>query len=126
VLRSYTAVFATLALALTFVESPFLHTHQHESTQRHPGAFLHFHYHVKSIHPAGSEHEFRDLDPNDDAQLQNWFSATHADEGLTPVVLTESVCVDVPEGDEYTLDAPLQNGHDPPLLCTKGPRAPPA
>ena len=123
-LRSSTAVFATLALVLTFIEAPFLHTHQHESTQRHPGAFLHFHYHLKSVQPGGG-HEFRDLDPNDDAQQQNWFSATQTDEGLTPVVLTKSVSVEAPEGDEHTLDAPLQQGHDPPLLCSKSPRAPP-
>ena len=27
---------------------------------------------------------------------------------------------------ERSLDAPLQKGHDPPLLCSKSPRAPPA
>ena len=124
-LRSSTAVFSAFALLLTFVQAPALHTHQHEATQRHSGGFLHFHFHLRSVHP-GAGREFRNLDPDDDAQFQNWFSATSADAGLSPVVLTESFCITAPESSERSLDAPLQKGHDPPLLCSKSPRAPPA
>jgi len=35
------------------VEALFWHTHQHESTQRHPGAFLHFIL-KKPVHPGAA------------------------------------------------------------------------
>jgi hypothetical protein len=81
---------------------------------------------LKSVHPVGGGSEFRGLDPDDDAQLQNWFSATPADAGLSPVVLAEGLCLAAPEGNEWVIEAPLQVGHDPPPLCGSSPRAPPA
>jgi hypothetical protein len=114
-----------LALCLAFVQAPFQHVHQHEATQKHPGAFLHLH--LESVSPAGHGPEFRNLDPDDDAQLQDWLSATtSSDAGLTSVVLAESVCVRAPELSGRTAEAPLPHGYDPPLLCIKNPRAPPA
>ena len=124
-MRPTTAILVNLALCLGFVQAPFLHVHQHESTQRHPGAFLHLH--LESVHPAGGGPEFRNLDPDDDAQLQNWFSANiPSDAWLNSVVLAESVCVHAPEISGWTAAAPLPHGYDPPRLCIKNPRAPPA
>jgi len=102
-----------------------MHTHRHEATQRHAGAFLHFHLHLSSVHSKGAGLEFQGLDPDDDAQLQNWCAAAPADAGLSPAVLTECLSVATPEGGERTLDAPQQKNHDPPLLFNKSPRAPP-
>lgn len=124
-MRQFTAIVLSLALCLAFVQAPFLHIHQHEATQKHPGAFLHLHF--GSVQPARHGPEFRNLDPDDDAVFHNWFSATtSSDAGLTPVVLAESVCVHAPEISGWTAEAPLPHGYDPPLLCIKNPRAPPA
>ena len=114
----------SFALGVAFIQAPFLHVHQHETTQRHPGALLHLH--LRSVHPTGSGPEFRNLDPDDDAQHQNWFSATSADAGLAPVILAKAYAISVPEFNEWTVEAPRLNGHDPPLLCIRNPRAPPA
>jgi hypothetical protein len=124
--RRVTAILTSVVLLLTFVEAPSLHTHQHEVTQRHPGRLLHLHLHLRSNHPAGGGPEFRGLDPDDDAQLQSWFSATAADSGLFPVILADGFCLPIPERSGLPVEAPLPAGHDPPLLCSRSPRAPPA
>ena len=123
-MRPFTAILLTFALGLAFIEAPFLHVHEHEATQKHSGALLHLH--LKSAQPVGSGSAFRNLDPDDDAQLQNWFSATSTVAGLTPVILVEAHCVSLPEFSGWTDQAPLYSGHDPPLLCIRNPRAPPA
>ncbi|HXP84236.1 MAG TPA: hypothetical protein VN841_05925 [Bryobacteraceae bacterium] len=123
-MRPFTAIAVSLALCFAFVQAPFLHVHQHEATQKHPGAFLHLH--LESVHPAGRGPEFRSLDPDDDAQFHNWFSATSADDELSSAILAESVCIQAPEISGWTAAAPLPHGYDPPRLCIKNPRAPPA
>ena len=124
-MRTSSSILVSLALLVAFVEAPFLHTHQHESTQRHAGAFLHFH--LKSVHPIGTSPEFRDLDPNEDAQFQSWFSATATDSGsITPVIHAEPFTLPAPELSGWSTETPLRTGHDPPLLSPRSPRAPPA
>jgi hypothetical protein len=114
----------SFALCLAFVEAPFLHVHQHEAAQRHPGALLHLH--LRSVQPLGNGPEFRNLDPDDDAQFQDWFSATSTDTGLNPAIVAETYSISAPEFSGWTVEAPLSNGHDPPLLCIRNSRAPPA
>jgi hypothetical protein len=123
-MRAFAVIVVSLALLFAFVQAPFLHTHQHEATQRHPGTFLHLH--LKSFQPAGTGREFRLLDPNDDAVFQNWFSATPTDSGLTPVILLEHLGLAAPERRAWMVEAPLQIGRAPPLLSAKSPRGPPA
>ena len=123
-MRSPTAILVNLALLLAFVEAPFLHIHQHEATQRHPGPILHLH--LKSVHSLGSGPEIQGLDPDDDAQFQNWFSAAGTDSALTVVVLTERFRISGPEHSGWAVEAPLQVGHDPPISYARNPRAPPA
>jgi hypothetical protein len=48
-------------LALTFLQAPFQHVHEHESTQHHPHGFIHSHF----PHHRSSAAEFDDLDPDD-------------------------------------------------------------
>jgi len=122
--RTSTSVLLSLALLVAFVEAPFLHTHQHEATQRHAGAFLHFH--VRSAHPIGRSPEFRGLDPNEDAQYQAWFSATATDSGsMIPVIHAEPFSLPAPEPSEWSIETPRRTGHDPPLISPRSPRAPP-
>jgi hypothetical protein len=35
--RSFLCILVNLSLALAFVQAPFLHVHQHESTEKHAG-----------------------------------------------------------------------------------------
>ena len=114
-----------LALVLAFVQAPFLHVHQHESTENHPGAFLHTHFaHVEVTH--STQPELRDLDPDDDAQFQNWYSAATSDSAFTPVILASLFSVPTPELTNCHTIAVEPSAHGPPLLNTATPRAPPA
>jgi hypothetical protein len=121
--RPLISILANLALLVAFLEAPFLHIHQHEATQRHPGAFLHFH--LKTLHFAGSGPEFQSLDPDDDVLLQTWVSASPINSGLIPIILAEPFLLTVPEQSGWTVDAPPHTGHDPPLILLQNPRAPP-
>jgi hypothetical protein len=122
--RPLTAIPVSLALLLAFVQAPFLHTHQHEATQRHAGPL--FHLHLKLFHATSRGSEFRALDPDDDALSQSWFADTPHDPGSSPVILAVRLGVSAPEHSGWTVGPPPQMGHDPPLLCIKNPRAPPA
>lgn len=120
-----TAILVSLALLGAFIEAPFLHIHQHEATQRHPGAFIHLH--IESRHSSSGGPELRGLDPNEDAIPQGWFSATSTDSGLnTSIILTEPFRFEIPERTGWIVEGPLPVGHDPPLLFARSPRPPPA
>jgi hypothetical protein len=125
VVRAYQSAVLVLAMFVAFIEAPFLHTHQHESTQHHSGPV--FHLHLRSIQHSGNGPEFRGLNPDDDAQFQSWLSLTPTH--LTPVapaVPAQFFTVPALEASRSTVDAPQQRGHDPPPLTTQNPRAPPA
>jgi len=115
----------SLAVLIAFVEAPFLHTHQHEATQRHPGPV--FHLHLKLAHAASNTREFRGVNPDDDAQIQSWFSVTPADSRyIAPALAAELFSIPILERSKWVVEAPLQIGHDPPLLSPRNPRGPPA
>jgi len=116
-------ILANLALLVAFLEAPYLHVHQHEATQQHPGAFLHFH--LKAAHVFGNSSEFRSLDPDDDALTENWVSAHPIVPDFSPVILAERCSIAEPEQTDYPVEAPKNTGHDPPLKSTISPRAPP-
>lgn len=122
-MRRGICILANLALLVAFLEAPFLHVHQHEATQQHPGAFLHFH--LKSVHAVGNSSEFRGLDPNDDALSENWVSAHPIVPDFSPVILAEHFWLAEPERRGCAVDAPLSTGPDPPLISAKSSRAPP-
>jgi hypothetical protein len=122
--RSFSSILLSLALSLTFAQAPFLHTHQHEATQRHAGAFLHFH--LQSAGMVSRSPELRDLDPDEDAHNDTWFSSTSPDSGsVAPAVLPELLFLPADERHGWTVESRLQTGHDPPPLRIKSPRAPP-
>jgi hypothetical protein len=112
-------------LLLAFLQAPFAHVHEHESTQRHAGAFLHTHFaHIRADHPGRPE--LKGLDPDDDAVFQHWFSATPN----APLVLNVSLCVvpllQPPAQSQWRAEFVRPNAHDPPALAILPPRSPPA
>ena len=118
------SIVLNVALLVAFVQAPFLHTHQHESTQKHAGGFLHVHFRCAT--PVSKSPELRGLDPDEDALYEGWFSAPPADSGsVTPVIHAESFSLPVPEHAGWAEESPLRIGHDPPLICPKSPRGPP-
>jgi hypothetical protein len=123
VARPLTAILLNLALFLAFVQAPFDHTHQHQSTQRHPGPLLHLHF--KSFHAPGRGTVLQAPDPDDDAQFQNWFAVTHHDQGTGPAVLTEHLSLSAAECIGWVAGPLPEMGPDPPRLSAKNPRAPP-
>ena len=122
---SVLCILVNLALVLAFVQAPFLHIHLHESTEKHSGAFLHSHFaHLEASH--STQPALRDLNPDDDAQFQNWFSVTTSDAGFTPVILTSLCSVAAPQITNWRPVAIEPSAHSPPLLNAATPRAPPA
>src|SRR5260370_5749348 len=111
--RRWISILMNLALALTFVQAPFLHVHRHEVTQRHRHGF--FHAHFPHLHPLHSDSPgVRGFDPDDDAVYQQWFSATTVDT-VTPVYLVSTAHTFTPKWtSEPNFDAEIQSGHDPP------------
>lgn len=122
-MRCRICILVNVALLIAFLEAPFLHVHQREATQRHPGAFLHFH--LKTVHALGNSATFQALDPDDDALTENWVSAHPIVPDLSPVTLAESFGSTEPERQGCIVDAPQSTGHDPPLISARSPRAPP-
>jgi hypothetical protein len=110
-------------LALTFVQAPFQHFHEHEENDRHPHGFIHTHFH--HFHRASSKTEFSSIDPDDDAVFQSWYAHVSHDL-IVPVLLLASICdFSVAERSEPYVDRAISGGHDPPLLDRSSPRAPP-
>ena len=124
-MRAYQSAVLALAMFVAFIEAPFLHTHQHESTQHHPGPV--FHLHFPSIEYGGKGPAIRSLNPDDDAQFLSWVSVTPTHLiPAAPALPAEFFTVPPPELRRWTIDARHPRGHDPPPLTTQNPRAPPA
>ena len=124
-MRSSGSILSSLALLVAFVQAPFMHTHLHEATQKHAGGFLHVHF--RPLSPVSTTPELRTLDPNEDVLYEGWFSAPPVNFGpITPLIHAESLALLMPERGGWILETPLRVGHDPPLLCPKSPRGPPA
>jgi hypothetical protein len=114
-----------LALLLAFVQAPISHVHEHESTQHHGGSLLHVHLaHVHAHHSA--QPELRDLDPNDDAVFQQWFSATQIAPQVLTIILSAVPAVPLPLSNKWRAEAIRPSAHDPPQLVALPPRSPPA
>jgi hypothetical protein len=124
--RYFVTILMNLALMLTFIQAPFMHVHAHEETQRHRGGFFHTHFSHHHHHLSASKTaEVSDLDPDDDAIFQHWFSATVSDFS-TPALLPAFVYAVVPTWTSEPFLAPeILSGHDPPRLTCTAPRSPP-
>jgi hypothetical protein len=122
--RSFISMLMNLALALTFVQAPFLHVHEHEDTQRHPGGFFHTHFPHRYL-SASKSPEVRGLDPDDDAVFQQWFSATISDHSIPAFIPTFAYTIAPVWSPEPFLEPNILSGHDPPRLSRAAPRSPP-
>lgn len=123
--RSAVSLLLNLALALAFIQAPFFHVHEHESTKHHPGGLMHCHLpHHGVIEP--SKPALCDFDPDDDAHSQDWFSAAF-DGNQSPAIFELRRLEIVPHRvAEPMTDSLILHGHDPPSLSSSTPRAPPA
>jgi len=123
--RLLTSVVLNAVLLLAFLQAPSLHIHAHESTERHVAGFLHTH--VSHVAGPTSDHaEWRNLDPDDDAQFLSWFLMSPTNWGFAPVILiAPKIVVPLPELSERRTMILRPNAHDPPALDAATPRAPP-
>jgi hypothetical protein len=122
--RSCISILMNLVVALTFLQAPFLHVHEHESTENHSHRFFHTHFQQHHFSVSKSP-EFRGLDPDDDAVFQHWFSATIKDL-FSPVFMLTSIYTVVPiRLSEPFLEPNILSGHDPPRRSRSSPRSPP-
>ncbi len=123
--RVLTSVLAKLALLLAFMQATSLHVHSHEITERHVGGFFHTHLEHAGSH-SGSVPEWRDFDPDDDAQALNWTPANPSDSELAPVILAASYITTPTLGLTARRNIAFRpSAHDPPALDATSPRAPP-
>jgi hypothetical protein len=111
-------------LALTFLQAPFLHVHEHESTEHHPHGFFHTHFPHHHLSDSKSA-EFRGLDPDDDAVFQQWFSATIIDVSAPLFIPTSIYTISAIWLSEPLSERNILSGHDPPRLSSSAPRSPP-
>jgi hypothetical protein len=114
-----------MMLALTFLRAPFMHDHEHEENNSHPGGI--FQAHFAHIEKPSTTPQFRDFDPDDDARDQNWFSAVNANVDLVfavPVDVKTFEFALVSDPEPYA-QLPIESGHDPPVRDQTAPRAPP-
>jgi hypothetical protein len=124
-LRFCVSILMHLVLALTFVQAPFLHVHEHEETQRHRGGFFHTHFPHHHHLSASKAAEVSSLDPDDDAVFQHWFSATVNDFSTPAFIPTYAYAVVPTWTPEPFLAPEILSGHDPPRLTCTAPRSPP-
>lgn len=112
-----------MAIALAFVQSPFMHDHEHEENNGHSGPIFHTHFH--HLEQPSNTHQLRNFDPDDDARDQDWFSVvlTHFEMSLAmPASVNLSYCT--PTSEPFA-EREIASGHDPPRLTQSSPRAPP-
>ena len=119
------AILMNFALAVLFLQAPFLHVHEHESTEHHPHAFLHTHFPHHHRLSTSKTPELRGVDPDDDAVFEQWFSATIS-ELSTPDFIPTFVYIVAPTwSSEPILEPNILSGHDPPRRSRSAPRSPP-
>jgi hypothetical protein len=123
--RYFTTILMNFVLALTFVQAPFLHVHEHESTEHHPHGFFHTHFPHHHHLSASKLAEFRGLDPDDDAVFQQWFSATLSDLSTPVFIPTFAYSIAPAWSAEPFLETVILSGHDPPRRSRSAPRSPP-
>jgi hypothetical protein len=122
--RPFVSILTTLMLALSFLQAPFQHFHEHEENEHHPHAGF-FHVHFQHHHTASSKTEISGFGPDDDAVYRSWYADVSHDL-VAPVYLLVSVCnFAVEETSEPYIDRPISSGHDPPPRSCAAPRAPP-
>jgi hypothetical protein len=122
--RFFISIPMSLVLVLTFLQAPFLHVHQHESTEHHPHGFFHTHFPNHRLSFPKSA-EFRDLDPDDDAVYEQWFSATISDLSTPLFIPTFIYTIAFTWSYEPLIEPNILSGHDPPRLTCSAPRSPP-
>ncbi len=120
-MRSLSAITVTLALLLSFVESPFAHTHRRDPDHHHSVGLSHSHlgslsHRTLALHSPG----------DDDVQPIDW--VVMAKDFSQPFVAITSEPNVIPSQElQYELvRAPVARAHDPPGLPSLPPRAPPA
>jgi hypothetical protein len=122
--RACISILMNFLLALTFLQAPFQHVHEHESTEHHPHGFIHTHFqHYRLL--ASKPAVFDDLDPDDDAHFYDWFATTVADHTPALFLETFSYRFEPAWSSEYRVESLILSGHDPPGLLRFAPRGPP-
>jgi hypothetical protein len=116
------SICVSLAVLASYVQAPFMHTHQHEVTQKHPAPLLHLHLQDAAKTPA-----IRSLDPDDDVQYENWFAATTGHPGSHALVVAfGDFSAPTLECMGRAAQTPLPISHGPPGVSPPNLRAPPA
>ena len=120
-MRSSSAITVTLALLLSFVQSPFAHTHRRDLDHRHSVALSHSHLGLLSgrslaLHAPDDD----DVQPIDWVVLAKDFSQPFV------AITSEPSVVPSQELQNEIVRTPAARAHDPPGLPALPPRAPPA
>lgn len=123
-MRSCISILMNLVLALTFLQAPFQHVHEHESTQRHPHGFIHTHFPHHGF-SASESAKFDDLDPDDDAHFLDWFATTINDHAVPLYLQVFNYSFEPCWSCESRVALLILSGHDPPGSLPSAPRGPP-
>jgi len=124
VVRSFLAISAVCAVAVSFMLSPVAHTHAFaDEDDHHASEQAHVHSREHRMDPKGFELGTPDL--SSDERVSKWFVTTqpnNSDAQPTPI---RTVLPEPARTGEVVRPAPALRSHDPPLLLNLPSRAPP-
>jgi hypothetical protein len=118
------SILMNFVLTLTFLQAPFQHVHEHESTEHHPHGFIHTHFqHYRLL--ASNSATFDDLHPDNDAHFYDWFATTVSDHTPTLYLEAFTYSFEPVRSCEFRVEPLILSGHDPPGILRFAPRGPP-
>ena len=123
--RLPTAILVNLSLVLAFLQAPFLHVHDHESSGNDHHGFFHAHFHHHHVNPSGKAWLCA-IDSDDDAHYVNWVSSPAQDHSLPALALPYEYSFAAEQHSEPRIHPVGLSGRAPPALRLGIPRAPPA
>jgi hypothetical protein len=85
---------------------------------------LHTHFAQHRVHHS-AQAELRDLDPDDDAVFQQWFSPTQNTPQVLTIIFTVAPVLPTPVPNEWRAERVQPNAHAPPEFTTLPARSPP-
>lgn len=123
-MRKFLSLLSCIALALTFLQSPFMHVHESEENEHHSASVMHTHF--SHMEKPSNKPTVRANDPDDDAHDLSWFSVA-ADHFVLHFALALQTYSFEEQAEASGPFHPIEieNGHDPPNLSQSSPRGPP-
>jgi hypothetical protein len=128
--RRYVSIQVLLALVPAVFSAPFLHLHGHEDTdhvlEAHSTQTVVSHPHLSACGHAQGPGKAIISCEDEDAVSLDWFQGGPQSVPDLKFVVVETTVIPSPELTAFWTEVPTHRSHDPPLIVSLSPRAPPA